>query len=198
MPAAPKGSQLAQLQTPFKPAEHAQRQGRGNTKLTYISIDATINRVNDVLGSRWGIERAETTVLPPTEPGGNWFAKTELFVTATIDGAPKTLYGVGCSVGGDADDAAKTALAEAIKKAWHQAGLGLYLWDAAARRRIESSMSVGTAAGRKAALKALAADKLGIENPTLEQTAAAFDIADAEELKTDVKVSQLLAEAGLL
>jgi hypothetical protein len=195
-------TQLERLQAEFKGDEHAQREGRGGRKLTYLSIDTTIKRVNDVLGAEWSIiPPTKTELLPPTRPaedGGKWFAKTEVFIEANIDGTLKTLYGVGASVGGDADDAAKTALAEAIKKAFHQAGVGLYLWDAIALERIEATMNTSTAAGRKRALKALAAEKLGISNPTIEQVAAVFQVEDSEDLKLDATVTTILTQEGVI
>lgn len=201
MAAAAKATetQLQQLQAEFLGTEHQQREGRGGTKLTYISIDATINRVNAVLGAGWSIVPPTSTEMrPPTEPGGNWAAITQVFIEATIDGTSKTLYGVGASVGKDADDASKTALAEAIKKAFHQTGLGLYLWDASARARIEATMNTNTAAGRKKALKALAAERLGIDNPTIEQVAAVFEVEDSEDLKKDDTVKAILEAQGVI
>lgn len=106
--------------------------------LTYLSIDSVINRLNEVLGSGWSTS-ASTEFTPA---GDAFIAKCELHLTATVDGVEKTAYGVGADKGKDLDKIAKTALAEAIKKAGHQLGIGLYLWDPEARKRAETKMKL--------------------------------------------------------
>lgn len=193
--AASKRTQLEALQAEFTAAEHKNRT-QGGKNLTYISIDATLNRVNQVLGATWSIPRAHTTILPTQS--GAFGAMCEVFIEATIDGSLKTLYGVGAMTNKDPDMAVKTALAEAIKKAWHQAGVGLYLWDEEARERVEQRKAAAESPGaRKRVMKSAASEKLGIANPTKEQVAAAFDL-DVDDLDDDEKIVAALTEAGLL
>lgn len=195
MPAA-KPTQLAALQKEFAPSEHKNR-SQGGTTLTYLSIDATLNRVNEVLGANWSIVPPTATRVIPTD-GGGFAAITEVYVEAEIDGVNKRLYGVGAMTNRDPDMAAKTALAEAIKKAFHQTGLGLYLWDADSRDRINQAQAAAASpAARKRVMKSAAAEKLGLENVTKEQVASAFDM-DVDDLDDDSKVSAALRAAGLL
>ncbi|MEM2991059.1 MAG: Rad52/Rad22 family DNA repair protein [Halobacteria archaeon] len=52
----------------------------------------------------------------------------------------KVAVGVGADVDSDPDKAVKTALAEAIKKAGHQFGIALYLWDEKERQAVEEAL----------------------------------------------------------
>lgn len=193
--AARKTPQLDALQAEFKPGEHKNRSQGGKT-LTYVDISATINRVNEVLGANWSIPRSHTTILPTKE--GGFGAMCEVWIEAEIDGVTKTLYGVGAMQNKDPDMAVKTALAEAIKKAWHQAGVALYLWDEERRDKVAQAMAAAESpAARKRVMKAVAAERLGIENASKEQVAAAFEM-DVNDLDDDEKVSAALTEAGYL
>jgi len=188
-------TQLEQLQDRFAPDEHKNRT-QGGQQLTYIDISATLNRINAVLGADWSVlPMTKTTILPTKD--GKFGAMCEAYIEATIDGKQKTLYGVGAMVNNDPDMAAKTALAEAIKKAWHQAGVALYLWDAEARDQVNQAKAASASpAARKKVLKSLAADKLGITNPTKEQVASAFDLLP-EDLD-DEAITEILTREGVL
>jgi hypothetical protein len=194
--AAAAQKQLEKLQARFKPEEHKNRT-QGGQQLTYVDISATLNRVNEVLGPNWSIVPPTKTTILPTKDG-KFGALCELFIEAEIDGVRKTLYGVGAMTNNDPDMAAKTALAEAIKKAWHQAGVALYLWDAEARDQVNQAKAAAESpAARKKVLKSAAADKLGITNPTKDQVASAFDLEPAD-LDDDEVVSDTLRAIGLL
>jgi hypothetical protein len=194
--AASATKQLDQLQARFKPEEHKNRT-QGGQQLTYVDISATLNRVNEVLGPNWSVVVPTKTTILPTKDG-KFGALCELFIEAEIDGVKKTLYGVGAMTNNDPDMAAKTALAEAIKKAWHQAGVALYLWDAEARDQVNQAKAAAESpAARKKVLKSAAADKLGITNPTKDQVASAFDLEPAD-LDDDDVVSDTLRAIGLL
>lgn len=194
--AASATKQLDQLQARFKPEEHKNRT-QGGQQLTYVDISATLNRVNEVLGPNWSVVVPTKTTILPTKDG-KFGALCELFIEAEIDGVKKTLYGVGAMTNNDPDMAAKTALAEAIKKAWHQAGVALYLWDAEARDQVNQAKAAAESpAARKKVLKSAAADKLGITNPTKDQVASAFDLEPAD-LDDDEVVSDTLRAIGLL
>jgi hypothetical protein len=180
----------------FEPSQHKSRT-QGGKALTYISIDATINRVNEVLGTTWTVLPQSNTQLMPLEDG--YLAKTELFIEAEIDGVKKVLYGVGAMTNRDPDMAMKTALAEAFKKAWHQAGVALYLWDPAARDEVasKSKWATATLAAKKKEVKRLAAAKLDVENPTAKQVAEAFGFT-APDLAEDETIDAILKAEGLL
>ena len=192
----PSRPQLEALMAQFKPSEHKTRK-QGGQDLTYVSIDATINRVNEVLGSDWSVSTASSTHVMPLENG--FLAKTELFIDATIDGTRKTLYGVGAMRNPDPDMAMKTALAEALKKAFHQAGVALYLWDPAQRDEVaaKSKWSTATLAAKKKEVKRLASVKLEVDNPTAKQVAEAFGFT-AADLAEDATIDAILKAEGLL
>jgi len=187
-------SQLSQLAAEFEPGEHKTRKQAGQ-ELTYISIDATINRLNSVLGSTWSTE-AETSLTPL---GETYLAKCELTLFATIDDERKSAYGVGAMVNKDPDMAAKTALAEAIKKAGHQLGIGLYLWDAEARDRVtkKSKLAGASAAALKQEVFKLAVAKTGKERPSAKDIAAVFG-KTATDLADETTLIEILKGEGLL
>ena len=208
--AASSPTQLEQLQAEFRPEEHKSvRKTKSGPELTYIGIDATINRVNAVLGANWSVVPPTATRLMPFETTGmtedgpvtrrTFLAVAEVYIQATIDGDTKTLYGVGAMEDRDPDMAAKTALAEGIKKAWHQAGVALYLWDPEARAAVERKKRL--AGGSEAALKQevwkIAKERLGKDRPTAAEVATVFDVkpndlADADTLR------QILVREGML
>lgn len=176
-----KPSQLDALAAEFAPEEHKTR-SQGGTTLTYLSIDATIKRLNEVLGAAWST-KASTDLIPLD--GGKYLAKCELTLSGLIDGTQRDAYGVGAMVNGDPDMAAKTALAEAIKKAGHQLGIGLYLWDPVARESVGKRMKLAGAsqATLKNELFAIAKRELGKDKPSAKEIAAHFgmDVADLQE-----------------
>jgi hypothetical protein len=194
--AAPKRPQLEALMAQFEPGQHKTRR-QGGQDLTYVSIDATINRVNEVLGSGWSVLPSSSTQVMPLESG--FLAKTELFIEATIDGTAKVLYGVGAMRNGDPDMAMKTALAEALKKAFHQAGVALYLWDPAQRDEVaaKSKWAGATLAAKKKEVQRLAKVKLDVEKPSAKQVAEAFGFT-AADLAEDATIDAILKAEGLL
>lgn len=195
MPAA-KPTQFEALQAEFAPGEHGTRQQGGKT-LTYVGIAETIKRVNAVLGTAWSVLPQTRTTILPTASGG-FGAMCEVYIEATIDGTTKMLYGVGAMQNKDPDMAAKTALAEAFKKAWHQAGVALYLWDEEKRDRVQQAMAATESPGaRKRVMKSLASEALGIENPSKEQVAAWSGLSE-DDLDDDEKVVAFLTEKGYL
>jgi hypothetical protein len=121
---------LGKLAERFDIADVKQRR-QGGIMLDYISIDATIRRLNDVLGASWSTEVVGTPNLVVLADG-NFLA----VVTISLNALDKSSVGVGADRASDPDKAIKTALAEAIKKAGHQFGIGLYLWEEAERQVI--------------------------------------------------------------
>lgn len=118
------------------PVEDVKQRRQGGTMLDYISIDATIRRLNEVLDLGWSFE-IDTTQLLPME-GGKYLALVQgkILIPPTEDNVAKVASGVGSDIAADPDKAIKTALAEALKKAGHQLGIGLYLWEESEREVI--------------------------------------------------------------
>ena len=133
----------------------------------YVSIDGYINRLNDVLGHAWAwqINTWEINDAPPTKSGKpQYMAVVQGTLTIILsdigvisvgdedDGEPylttqKAMIsrdGIGANVNFDPDTAVKSAQAEALKKACHQYGIALYLWDAAERDFVELQRQAAT------------------------------------------------------
>lgn len=192
---APAATQLDQLAAEFGGADIKGRQQAGQ-ELTYISIDGTINRLNSVLGAGWSTE-AKTDFIPLDD--GAFLAVCELTLFATVDGTDKRAYGVGADKGKDADKIAKTALAEAIKKAGHQLGIALYLWNAEARERAQKlkKLASGSAAALKGEVFAIARERTGLDKPTAAQVAACFDVKPGD-LADTATLTSILTKEGLI
>lgn len=120
---------LAKLSERF-PVDDVKQRRQGGVMLDYISIDATIRRLNDVLGADWSFSVSDARL--DTLLTGGYLA----MVTGTLKALGKSAAGVGADTASDPDKAIKTALAEALKKAGHQFGIGLYLWDESEREVI--------------------------------------------------------------
>src|SRR4051812_43983902 len=96
---------LSKLSEPF-PVDDVKQRRQGGVMLDYISIDATIRRLNDVLGVDWSFELNSSAVY--RQPGETSYLAT---VTGTLSALGKTASGVGADSAGDPDKAIKTALA---------------------------------------------------------------------------------------
>lgn len=180
--------------------------------LDYVSIDGYINRLLDVLGLRYDfrITQSELTLLPEdmkTRTGKRQYLARvtgELSLHGTpvsfnqapsLPGTPSTTRaGVGADVSFDPDKALKTAQAEALKKAAHQFGIALELWDETHRDRLELMRSLGSDKAVKSKVLKIAKDKLGVESPSAAQVAKAFDRKTAELADPAVLREILLAE----
>ena len=149
MPAAarPKPT-LAKLIEKF-PVEEYRRNPKG---YHYIPIEKHIGRWNDVCSSDWNlaITKVEFSPLPgmtfgSRNPKPAAYALVVVAITAELDGKTTTREGVGGDYGAadDVDKLVKTALAEAIKKAGNEFGIGLELWDEEERALIDSAQAQG-------------------------------------------------------
>jgi hypothetical protein len=120
------------------PALIKQRSAGRGMMLDYISIDTTINRLNEVLDTKWdfNITGTHVQVLGEETPRFLYTVVGELLVLDEEDDRWISHSGIGADIDKDPDKAAKTALAECIKKSTHQLGLGLYLWDEKEREAI--------------------------------------------------------------
>lgn len=126
------------------PAEaHAQRK-QGSRMLTYIGIEHTIGRLNEVFGE------AYSTNITKYEIVGDWVIVSVRITYVGDDGNTYSADGIGADLWtyvdtygktqADMDKALKTAYAEGIKKAGHQRGIALYLWDDDVRKEVEAEM----------------------------------------------------------
>jgi hypothetical protein len=117
----------------------------------YVSIDGYINRLNTVLGHKWawGVNSWKLKTDVPTTSSGKpqYLAIVQGTLTVVLDdigvisiGEDDDSFlttqrgiisrdGIGAGINFDPDTAVKTAQAEALKKACHQFGIALYLWD---------------------------------------------------------------------
>lgn len=188
---------LPQLSRRF-PARDVKHRTQGGKKLHYIDIPQTINRFNTVLGpGGWSIERGNTEVRESGD--GKYLATCEVYIV--VPGALK--YGVGAMENRDPDMAAKTALAEAIKKAGHQLGIGLQLWDERERDLVDVIQDgpVDLLQGDEgmATLKTAVQQLAAIEGVSLNATSiAAYFGVSTDDLQDASTLHGILAEAGLV
>ena len=124
----------------------------------YVAIDGYINRLNEVLGHAWawGINSYELKDAPPTKSGkpqylaivqgtlSIYLSDIGVISVGSDDDSFLTTQkavvfrdGIGANINFDPDTAVKSAQAEALKKACHQFGIALYLWDSAERDFVE-------------------------------------------------------------
>jgi hypothetical protein len=125
----------------------------------YVAIDGYINRLNEVLGHAWAwqINNWQINEATPTKTGKmQYMAVVQGTLTIilsdigvvsvgeddedaflTTQKAMISRDGIGANINFDPDTAVKSAQAEALKKACHQYGIALYLWDSAERDFVE-------------------------------------------------------------
>lgn len=126
----------------------------------YVSIDGYINRLNEVLSHAWSwsVNKYSIDVHGETTKSGKpqYMAVVQgtlgIYLSdvgvVTIGGDDDDAFlttqkavvyrdGIGANINFDPDTAVKSAQAEALKKACHQFGIALYLWDAAERDFVE-------------------------------------------------------------
>lgn len=118
------------LSEPFAP-DMVKKNPKG---FDYVAIDGYINRLNQTVGSAWSwtIQSHEMRYdgIPNTNNGKMQFlAIVRGSLRIEHDNGFAVRDGIGADVSFDPDKALKTAQAEALKKACHQFGIALYLWD---------------------------------------------------------------------
>ena len=104
---------------------------------TYVPIEDFLDRLNSTPDVTWSSRVTSTTFFrgPDTNSGkAQYVCSKDIELTITVDhglGEPmlisETRTGSGSGINFDPDTAAKTALAEATKKACNQFGIGAYL-----------------------------------------------------------------------
>jgi hypothetical protein len=133
----------------------------------YVSIDGYINRLNEVLGGMWSWNindwKLYPDAAPPTKNGKPQYLSvvqgtltimlSDIGVVSigtdedsflTTQRAQISRDGIGSSINFDPDTSVKTAQAEALKKACHQFGIALYLWQEAERDFIALQKAAST------------------------------------------------------
>lgn len=155
---------LAKLTEKF-PVEFYRKNPKG---YHYIGIERHIARWNQVCGSQWSLEVKDVrfdlanglTYGRAQKPAA--YATVVVAISAVLDGYPVTREGVGGDYGAadDVDKLVKTALAEAIKKAGNEFGIGLELWDEEERALIDSAQQQGLTGQVVVRAQPLEADEL--------------------------------------
>jgi hypothetical protein len=168
---------LADLRKPF-PADELKKNQSG---LDYVAIDGYLGRLLDTLGLEYevilmGPVRLE--LLPEdmkTSTGKRQFL-AQVSLALQIGGASRP--GVGADVSFDADKAVKTALAEAMKKACHQYGIALELWDESHRATLatDRALAAGDLNTLKAEVYRRALTGLDVDIATPEEVAGYFNV----------------------
>lgn len=179
---------LAALSAPFSVNEVKQRQG-GGKMLDYIDWTAVVRRLNDVVPN-WSmnseihsVHNVEVTKNKQQVPGFAVVCEVELRVPSS-DGYVYRC-GVGAGVSDDIDMAAKTAQAEALKKASNQFGMALELWDAEHRdtlKAIRNAINGGDVATLKKHLAAAVPDFTGNADTKQAKFKAHYNLPDDADI----------------
>lgn len=172
----------------------------------YLPIDAIIRRFNDVLGFNYSLELDElivTLVEGETTSTGKQQYRVDAFGHLTVyvphNGEMARRAGSGSATNFDVDNAVKTAQAEVMKKAGHQFGVGLYLWDELERTlvdHVQSATSGDTLSAYKLAVQTLAAIE-GVSPLSAKTIADHFGIAEGDLQDLDA-LSAILVAADVL
>lgn len=179
---------------------------QGGKRLDFIGIDKTITRYNEVLGAEWGFtvidtELQQIEVLKTIKDSEGNVVKDEYgrpkkekvpqflaTVTGELQALGKRAGGVGADVADDPDKAIKTALAEALKKASHQFGTALYLWNEEERNTVQKVRTAIAAGDEITPLKTQVMQKAldaGVE-ANAEKIAAHFKVSVADLQNIDI------------
>jgi hypothetical protein len=143
---------------------------KGKMDLVYISITDTYLRLNEILGPNWSTEDVQVDLIPVSRRikkyGSNnsetyvdcdyldIVTKLYIVVKDVNNNVTTRRFGIGAAScplnhevdnrSSEMDDATKTSLAMAIRKAANAMGLGLYLWDTTKCNTIKREMKSDT------------------------------------------------------
>lgn len=188
---------LEKLRKPF-PATQVKKNQNG---LDYVSIDGYINRLLDVLGMDYDftVTQSHVALLPEAAKTSSGKLQYLAQVTAQLRIGETTRAGVGADISFDPDKAVKTAQAEALKKAAHQYGIALELWDEEHRESLKLARSAagGSEAALKKAVFDLAKKKLEKTKPTVAEVAALFEV-EPGELSDKATLQRILEDQGVI
>jgi hypothetical protein len=193
---SPLSDTLTALRVPFPASQVKQNQN----KLDYVPIDGYINRFLDTCGLDYNfiVTQSNIELLADDENLKTSTGKRQYLAQVTgqitvfdrANGTSTVRSGTGADVSFDPDKSVKTAQAEAFKKAAHQFGVALELWDESHRADIATARKAGD--GNEGALKKavfdLAKKKLNKTKPTVAQVAECFlvsagDLSDMNTLR---------------
>jgi hypothetical protein len=186
----------------------------------YVAIDGYINRLNEVLKHAWAwqINTWQITDAAPTKSGKpQYMAVVQGTLTVilsdigvvsigqddddaflTTQKAMISRDGIGANINFDPDTAVKSAQAEALKKACHQYGIALYLWDAAERDFVELQRQ---ASKNDTALKQLVVAytqrALELDPGTMPEKDQMMEVLDTEDLDIE-SIREALTKKGVL
>lgn len=186
----------------------------------YVAIDGYINRLNDILGHAWAwqINTWQINDAAPTKSGKPQFMAvvqgtltiilSDIGVVSvgeddedaflTTQKAMISRDGIGANINFDPDTAVKSAQAEALKKACHQYGIALYLWDAAERDFVELQRQ---ASKNDVALKQLVVAYtqrvLELDPGTMPEKDQMQEVLDTEDLDIE-SIREALTKKGVL
>lgn len=184
---------LVKLREPF-PADQVKRNQDG---LDYVAIDGYLTRLLDTLGLSYTVELTAPVrleLLPEDMKTRSGKRQYLAQVVLTLQIGESSRPGVGADVSFDPDKAVKTALAEAMKKACHQYGIALELWDEKHRDSLATDRAL--AAGDVTTLKSAVFAKFKEANTDADEVTPAriadyFNVAVAD-LNNPAALKQIL------
>lgn len=185
----------------------------------YVAIDGYINRLNDVLGHgwTWSINTWKIMDAAPTKSGkaqytavvqgtlGIFLSDVGVISLGEDDDSFLTTQkaivyrdGIGANTNFDPDTAVKSAQAEALKKACHQFGIALYLWDAAERDYVElQRRSVSDDIALKQLVVAYTQRVLELDPGTMPDKDQMIEVLDIKDLDVD-SIRESLTKKGVI
>jgi hypothetical protein len=182
---------LKALGEPFPADKVSQRAGQGGKKLDYVDWTSVVHRLNEVSPDWETHSTLEHFDTAGTDDKGK--IKYVVVIRIGLTVGLVTRYGYGADVDTDPDKAAKTAQAEALKKAANQFGIAIELWDADHRGLLADVRS-----GNIASLKAAVADLVPGFDEAKDKPAAIlthFGLADDADLSdVDLLYSLLIKD----
>lgn len=185
----------------------------------YVAIDGYINRLNEVLGhawtwsvNNWQINEAHATKSGKPQYMAVVQGTLGIFLTdvgvvsagededAFLTTQKAIVYrdGIGANINFDPDTAVKSAQAEALKKACHQFGIALYLWDAAERDYVElQRRSVSDDIALKQLVVAYTQRVLELDPGTMPDKDQMIEVLDIKDLDVD-SIRESLTKKGVI
>jgi hypothetical protein len=186
----------------------------------YVAINDYINRLNETLGALWSWSVNSWKILdaPPTKTGKPQYTAVvqgtlmiilnDIGVISvgeddedaflTTQRASVARDGIGANTNFDPDTAVKSAQAEALKKACHQFGIALYLWDVAERDFVELQRRAKTDDGAlKHLVVAYTQRVLELDPGTNPDPAAILDVLGLDEWDTS-NARTILTKKGVI
>ena len=185
----------------------------------YVAINDYINRLNEVLGHgwTWGVNNWKIMDAAPTKSGkpqymavvqgtlGIFLSDVGVISLGEDDDSFLTTQkaivyrdGIGANTNFDPDTAVKSAQAEALKKACHQFGIALYLWDSAERDFVELQRRAATDdIALKQLVVAYTNRVLELDPGTVPDKEQMLEVLDISELDVD-SIRESLSKKGVV